>query len=226
MDIMGKLVLLRHGESLWNKKNIFTGWVDIPLSETGVDEAVLAGDKIAHIDFNVMYVSTLIRAQMTGFIALAKCRGSKVPVFVSEHPHDWEKSYSNKEKEGMIPVYQSSALNERYYGELQGKNKDEIKKEVGEVQFKLWRRSYDTPPPKGESLKMTIERTMPYFKEKIIPHLDRGENVLIAAHGNSLRGIVMYLDNLSHDEVVHLEIPTGQPILYHYDSGKWGKKSL
>lgn len=223
---MGKLVLLRHGQSLWNQKNIFTGWVNIPLSETGVDEAVLAGDKIAHISFDVMYVSTLIRAQMTGFIALAKSRGSRVPVFVSEADGEWEKIYSEKTKREMIPVYKSDALNERYYGELQGRDKEEIRSQVGEVQFKLWRRSYDIAPPRGESLKDTIARTMPYFKERIIPHLERGENVLIAAHGNSLRGIVMYLDDLSPEEVVHLEIATGEPLLYQFDKNKWEKKTL
>lgn len=218
---MGKLVLLRHGESLWNKKNIFTGWVDIPLSETGVDEALLAGDKIAHIPFHVMYVSKLIRAQMTGFIALAKNQSGKVPLFLQE-----EERGPSKMNTEMIPVYASQALNERHYGSLQGKNKDEVRSEVGDEQFKLYRRSYDVRPPEGESLKMTIDRTMPYFKDKIIPHLEKGENVLIAAHGNSLRGIVMFLDNLTPNEVVHLEIPTGLPILYHYEKGKWSKAEL
>lgn len=211
---MGRLVLLRHGESVWNKKNIFTGWIDVPLSAKGVEESLGAGKRLRDVRFDVVYTSTLIRAQMTGFLALSESRDERVPVLM------------NDEAKGLgeiIPVYATPALNERHYGELQGKSKDQIKREVGEAQFKLWRRSFDVAPPGGESLKMTIGRAMPYFKERIIPDLEKGKNVLIAAHGNSLRGIVMYLDGLTADEVVHLEIPTGEPLFYVYENGKWKK---
>lgn len=202
---MGKLVLLRHGESVWNRKNIFTGWIDVPLSEAGIEEAAKAGTKFREIRFDVVHVSTLIRAQMTAFLALSKNLDERVPVLMNEEAEGLE---------GIIPVYATKALNERHYGELQGKDKDQVKKEVGEAQFKLWRRSYDVAPPKGESLKMTIERAMPYFQEKIMTDLQRGKNVLVAAHGNSLRGIVMHLDGLTPEEVLHLEIPTGEPLFY------------
>lgn len=211
---MGRLVLLRHGESIWNKKKIFTGWVDVSLSARGIEEAFQAGEKIKDISFDAVYVSGLVRAEMTGFLALSKNRDKRVPVLMSDE---------SKGLKDILPVYVSSALNERHYGELQGKSKDEVEKEVGETQYKLWRRSYDVAPPKGESLKMTIERTLPFFIDSIIPHMERGENVLIAAHGNSLRGVVMYLDKLTPEEVTHLEIPTGEPLFYQYEKGMWKK---
>lgn len=198
---MGKLILLRHGESVWNKKNVFTGWIDIGLSERGVEESLEAGDKLADIAFDAVYVSKLVRAQMTALIALSKNKKSKTVLF------------SGQEKES-ISVVQTEALNERHYGELQGKNKDAVKKEFGEEQFRLWRRSYDVCPPGGESLKMTIERALPFCQKEIFPRVERGETVLVCAHGNSIRGIVMYLDKLSKEDVVKLEIPTGVPLFY------------
>ncbi len=206
---MGKLVLLRHGESVWNKINVFTGWVNIGLSEKGIQESIEAGEELADIRFDAIYVSTLIRAQMTAAIVIAKNRKTKTALFPSDS--DWEKSYGEEE---FIQVIEAEELNERYYGKLQGKNKDEVKKEFGEEQFKLWRRSYDTPPPEGESLKMTIERALPYCQKEIFPRVRNGETVLVCAHGNSLRGIIMYLNKLSSVEIVHLEIATGVPLTY------------
>ncbi len=200
---MGKLVLLRHGESVWNKKNVFTGWVNIGLSDGGVKEALDAGEKMKEFSFDAVYVSKLIRAQLTVALAL------KNAVFPGDA--EWGEDYGGND---LIPVIESDALNERYYGKLQGKNKEVIKKEFGEEQFKLWRRSYNTPPPKGESLKMTIERTLPFCKKEIFPRVEKGETILVCAHGNSIRGIVMYLDKLSEEEVVSLEIPTGVPLVY------------
>ncbi len=214
---MGLLVLLRHGQSIWNKKNIFTGWVDVPLSKEGIDESIDAGEKIANINFDIVFTSNLIRAQMTGFIALSRNKFDKTPVFVSDESDKWREIYSVDAAKSIIPVYRSYALNERYYGELQGKNKDKIKSEVGEEQFKLWRRSYNIAPPGGESLEMTVERAIPYFKENIIPHLKNGKNILVAAHGNSLRGIVMFLDKITNEEIPKLDIPTGVPLFYHQD---------
>jgi 2,3-bisphosphoglycerate-dependent phosphoglycerate mutase len=202
---MGKLVILRHGESVWNQKNIFTGWVDIGLSERGVQEAIEAGEKMKEIAFDGVYVSRLMRAQATAAIALAKNIKTKTAVF----------SGGDSLLSGdFISVIEAEALNERHYGKLQGLNKDEVKKEFGEEQFLLWRRSYDTPPPEGESLKMTIERVLPYCQKEIFPRVLKGETILVCAHGNSIRGILMHLDMISAEDIVKLEIPTGVPLIY------------
>ncbi|MEX0961748.1 MAG: 2,3-bisphosphoglycerate-dependent phosphoglycerate mutase [Simkaniaceae bacterium] len=223
---MGQLILVRHGQSEWNKKNIFTGWVDIPLSAKGVEEALSCGKKIAPIPIHVIFVSTLARARLTAMIAMSQHDEGKVPCIVHEGDDrraEWGKIYEEKTLKEMIPVYSSWHLNERMYGALQGRNKDECRREYGEEQVQIWRRSFDIAPPEGESLKMCSERTLPYFKEKVIPYLEKGENVLISAHGNSLRAIVMMLDKLSEKEIVSLEIPTGQPIIYTYEDQEWKK---
>ncbi len=200
---MPNLVLLRHGESQWNLENRFTGWVDIPLSPKGEQEAREAGEKLKSYKFDKAYTSVLKRAIETLYIVL--------------------KIIEQKN----LPVAYDQALNERHYGALQGKNKAEIGKQYGEQQLKIWRRSYEVPPPKektelnpdgiSESLKDTAARTLPYFEAKILPDVLRGKNILVAAHGNSLRSIVMKLDNLSKEEVLELNIPTGVPLLYVYD---------
>ncbi len=216
---MGSLILLRHGESEWNRKNLFTGWIDIPLSEKGVEEALQAGREISAISIDLIFTSTLIRGIMTALLALSVHRSGKVPVIL--HPgegrlEEWGRCYDSETEKELIPVIRAWQLNERMYGELQGKNKERMRAEYGEEQVQIWRRSYAIAPPNGESLEMTAERTLPYFKQKIIPHLKRGKNILIAAHGNSLRSIVMDLKQLSEEEVVSLEIPTGKPIIYAY----------
>lgn len=224
---MSKLILMRHGESCWNKLNVFTGWVDIPLSQKGIEEAIEGGKKIRDIPIDIIFTSTLVRAQMTTFLAMSQHKSGKVPVVIHPENHklnSWGKIYNPETKANCIPVYYSSELNERMYGELQGMNKAETAKKFGETQFKLWRRSYDVAPPKGESLEMTAKRALPYFDEKIVPHLKAGKNVFVSAHGNSLRAICMELDNLSKDEVVKLEIPTGVPIIYNFEKGKFTKE--
>lgn len=218
-----QLILLRHGESEWNKKNIFTGWIDIPLSEKGIQEAIEAGKEISNTPIDLIYTSTLIRGIMTGMLAMAYHSSGKVPVVL--HPgegklDDWSKCYNPETEAELIPVIRAWELNERMYGELQGRNKQMIREKFGEEQFMLWRRSFSTPPPNGESLEMTSERTIPYFESEIVPQLRSGKNVLISAHGNSLRSIVMDLDQLSEEEVVKLEIPTGKPLYYKYHKGK------
>ena len=189
---MAKLVLVRHGQSQWNLENRFTGWVDVPLTEAGRVEALRAGKSIRAlgIRFDLSYTSVLVRAIETLQIILSEI--------------DQEK----------LPVAKDQALNERHYGDLQGLNKDETEKKFGEEQVKLWRRSYDVAPPGGESLKDTAARTLPYFESRILPDLKAGRNVLVAAHGNSLRSIVMFLDKLTKEQVLSLEIATGVPILY------------
>ena len=223
-----KLILMRHGQSIWNKKNLFTGWVDIPLSDAGIEEAVLGGKKIQNFPIDVVFTSILVRAQMTVILALLHHKSGKIPVFQHESREehgDWSKIFSEEALRNTFPVYTAWELNERMYGKLQGLNKAETAEKYGAELVHIWRRSYDSAPPDGESLAMTAARTIPYFKKQILPCLERGENVFIGAHGNSLRAIVMYLEGLSKEEVVHLEIATGEPLFYTYDQGLWIKES-
>ena len=197
------LVLIRHGQSEWNEKNLFTGWKDPGLTAKGVEEAKSAGIQLRTegFQFDVMFTSDLLRAQKTGEIILK------------------ELGVTN------LPVVKNQALNERDYGDLSGLNKDEAREKWGDEQVHIWRRSFDTPPPGGESLKGTAERVLPYFKKEILPQLLEGKNILIAAHGNSLRSLVMELDQLTKEQVVKLEIATGDPIYYEIaSSGKVVKK--
>ncbi len=215
---MSYLILLRHGESIWNKKNLFTGWVDVPLSEKGIQEALDAGKKLASLPIDVVFCGTLIRGIETAMLVMGPRHDGKTPVIQHKEGklHSWANIYSEKAKADVIPVYCDDALNERMYGELQGLNKRETMDAFGEEQVKLWRRSFSTCPPNGESLELTTERSIPYFEDVIMPHVKAGKNVLISAHGNSLRGIVKDIEKLSDDAVVSLEIATGLPIIYEY----------
>lgn len=192
------LVLVRHGQSEWNKLNLFTGWKDPNLTQQGIAEASQAGEKLKDmsIKFDLMYTSVLQRAQLTGTIILEKLDQLNIPI---------EKNVN---------------LNERDYGDLTGMNKDQARAEFGEEQVHIWRRSYDVPPPGGESLKNTYDRVVPYFKEKVLPQLESGKNILIAAHGNSLRSLVKYIENISEENILKFEIATGEPLFYEYISGK------
>jgi 2,3-bisphosphoglycerate-dependent phosphoglycerate mutase len=224
-----KLILLRHGKSDWNQKNRFTGWVDVPLSQKGIEEAQKAGKAIRHIPIDVIFVSSLMRAQMTAMIAMTEHESQKTPVLL--HPgegklEEWGKIYDPKAKKETIPVIKGWEINERMYGELQGLDKDETRAKFGADQVKIWRRSFETPPPHGESLEMTAKRSIPYFKEKIVPYLREGKNVLVSAHGNSLRSIVMDLESLTKEEVLELEIPTGIPLCYSFEEENWKKETL
>lgn len=220
---MSKLILMRHGQSVWNKENLFTGWVDVPLSPEGIQEALEGGKIISDIPIDVVFTTTLVRAQMTTFLALSVHKSGKVPVVIHEGDDKvsrWSRVCSEKALEKSIPVYISWELNERMYGALQGCNKAEMAEKYGKEQVQLWRRSFDLPPPEGESLKMTAERSIPYFERVIVPLLNQGKNVFVSAHGNSLRSIIMDLDGLSEGEVLKLEIPTGKPIIYTASNGK------
>ena len=194
------MVLLRHGQSVWNAENKFTGWTDVDLSPKGEEEARSAGEQLAEICFDVIHTSELIRAQKTAKIVMLQNTASNNP-----------------------PTRQDQRLNERHYGSLQGLNKDETREKYGEEQVHIWRRSFDVPPPDGESLEMCAERTLPYLMEEIEPDLLAGKNVLVAAHGNSLRSIVMSIENLSPEEILSVEIPTGSPIHYEYENGKYSR---
>ena len=191
---MAILVLVRHGESQWNLENRFTGWIDIPLTDKGREEARQAGEKIKGIKFDKAFTSVLSRATETLAIILKVIHQEK------------------------IPIEKDQALNERHYGDLQGLNKAEIAKKFGDEQVHIWRRSYDVAPPHGESLKDTAARTLPYFEKKIIPELKAGKNILVSAHGNSLRSIVMHLDKLTREQVLELNLGTGVPIIYEFNS--------
>jgi len=203
-------------------KDVFTGWVDVPLSRQGVEEALAAGEELADRTFDLIYVSSLVRAIQTAMLIMSRNRSDRTPVI--QHAEgkqgEWAKIYGEEMRAGIIPVYSDWHLNERYYGELQGLNKEKTREQYGAEQVKIWRRSYATPPPNGEALKNTAERTIPFFNEIILPQLRAGKSILISAHGNSLRSIVMELDQLSETEVLELEIPTGKPLYYRYDGSQ------
>ncbi len=197
------LVLVRHGQSEWNLKNLFTGWRDVDLTDKGVTEAREAGRKLKAqgLKFDVAYTSALKRAQRTLDLML-------------------------EEMGQTIPIIKNLALNERDYGDLSGLNKDDARKKWGEEQVHIWRRSYDIAPPGGESLKDTLARTLPYYVTEILPRVLRGERVLVAAHGNSLRALVMVLEKLSPEQILQREIGTGVPIIYRLEADATVKSKL
>ena len=215
---MARLILLRHGQSIWNQRNLFTGWVDIGLSQKGVEECLQAGRMISSWNVDVIYTSALVRAQNSALIAMSCHSTQKTPYIVNlERDVEKEAWYENiGGSKALIPIHSAWELNERMYGDLQGKNKQQMIEEHGAEQVQLWRRSYKAKPPGGESLADTISRTIPFFKEKIKPHLDRGEDVFIAAHGNSLRAIVMYVEQIEQEDIMGLEIATGEIRSYNY----------
>ncbi|URQ68067.1 2,3-bisphosphoglycerate-dependent phosphoglycerate mutase [SAR86 cluster bacterium] len=192
-----KLVLVRHGQSEWNAKNLFTGWKDPKLTDLGIQEAIRAGELLEtrNLNFDLMFTSDLFRAQETGRLILEQINQKD------------------------IEIIQDQSLNERNYGDLAGLNKDEAREKWGEEQVHIWRRSFDVPPPGGESLKNTAERVLPYFEREIMPKVKKSLNILVAAHGNSLRALVMHLENISSEEIVKLEIATGDPLIYEYSNG-------
>jgi len=212
-----KLVLVRHGQSVWNLENRFTGWVDVPLSKKGIDESISAGKKLKDVEFDTAYVSHMLRAVQTLHYVLLELNSKKTPIIYHEEKRIRNREHYTGDKKKELPIYQSVDLAERYYGNLQGLNKAETMEKYGKEQVHLWRRSYDVNPPGGESLKGTTIRTIPYFKNHILKDLQDDKTVLVVAHGNSLRSIVMYVENISEKDIPNLEIPTGVPILYTFD---------
>ena len=194
---MSNLILIRHGQSVWNAANRFTGWTDVELSEVGVSEAEEAGRSLSSQRIDVVHTSDLIRAQRTAEIIMSL----------------------NEASEGYSTKY-DWRLNERNYGSLQGLNKAETAEKFGAEQVHIWRRSFDVAPPDGESLEMTAERTIPYFEGEILPDLQAGKGVLVSAHGNSLRSIVMHIEEISPEDIVSLEIQTGSPMFYKFEGGE------
>jgi len=200
---MAYLVLVRHGESEWNVKSLWTGWTDVSLTEKGREEARHAGDLIKDIKFDFAFTSALKRAKET---------------------LDEIKKIIN---EPDIPTIEAKELNERDYGDLTGKNKWEVKEKYGEEQFMKWRRGWSDPVPNGESLKLVYERVIPYYKKEIIPKLEIGKNILIAAHGNSLRALIKYLEDVSDTDIPNLEMATGGVYVYELDeTGKVSNKQI
>ena len=200
------LVLVRHGQSEWNKLNLFTGWKDVDLSDEGKAEARRAGQMLkaeGHV-FDVAYTSALIRAQRTLILMLEELG------------------------QPTLSTIKDKALNERDYGDLVGLNKDDARKKWGDDQVHIWRRSYTTAPPNGESLKDTADRVLPYYEAKILPDVLAGKNVIVSAHGNSLRALMMVLDQISTEEISDLNLPTGVPIIYrlHEDGSVADKRDL
>ncbi len=194
---MGKLVLIRHGQSQWNLENRFTGWVDVSITPLGVREARRAGKELKGIKFDLAFTSVLTRAQQTLDILLEEIGQT------------------------TLPVKKDKALNERHYGDLQGLDKAETAKKYGDAQVHIWRRSFDVKPPNGESLKDTADRTLPYFNKYILPEARNGKNVLVSAHGNSLRAIVMDLEKLTPEQIMKINIGTCLPV--YYDIGPKGE---
>lgn len=217
------LILLRHGESLWNNANLFTGWVDVPLSPKGIEEAFAAGKALAPFDIDVVYNSDLVRATMTTMIALCQHPSGKTPVIM--HPsgkmHTWGKVYSEATQGRILPVYMNEALNERMYGALQGLNKKETADKFGADVVHQWRRSYRTAPPEGESLEMTLKRTLPYFEGTIEPSFKEGKTVLVSAHGNSLRAIIKHIEKLDEEAILRFELATGAPVVYSFEGNSY-----
>ena len=201
---MNKLILLRHGQSQWNLENRFTGWKNVPLTEKGEAEAKKAGELIKkhNISIDRVFSSVLERANRTAEIAIKKAE------------------LNNLLENNKIIMTCSEKLNERDYGDLVGLNKQETADKFGKDQVHIWRRSYDTPPPNGESLKDVVERVSPYFKENIKPLIDKGENILIAAHGNSLRAMMIELGMYKPEEISNIELPTGSPLCINLDQGR------
>ena len=198
------LVLVRHGQSDWNLKNLFTGWRDVGLTEQGIKEARDAGRKLKTqgIKFDVAFTSALIRAQRTLDLMLEELGQTKIPVFKDQ------------------------ALNERDYGDLVGLNKDDARKKWGAEQVLIWRRSYDVAPPGGESLRDTAARVLPYYIQEILPRVMRGEHVLVSAHGNSLRALVMVLDRHTTESITKLNLDTGVPMIYRLNADSTVKSKM
>jgi 2,3-bisphosphoglycerate-dependent phosphoglycerate mutase len=218
---MAKLYLLRHFKSQWNKENRFTGWVDNPISEEGIQASENIAQEFVGFNMDVIYTSPLTRNQQTVLRTL-RLIGGKYPIF--QYFEGQMKKWGNFEGGGnYIPAFVSEKLNERYYGKLQGLNKEETIKKYGQDQVRLWRRSYDIAPPGGESLKDVCKRTTPFYKKYVEKDLKAGKNVLIVASHNSLRAIVKYIENISDEKIIDVELPFGALTKYDFDGGKYSK---
>lgn len=213
---MPKLILLRHGQSEFNKLNLFTGWLDVGLSSKGISEAIASGKALKDIKIDCIFTSMLIRAQQTAMLFMSESNNS--PAIIASKTECQKNPITMDIPDNYTPAIADWRLNERHYGKLQGMNKQETIEKYGKDQVAIWRRSFDTPPPEGESLAMTLERTIPAMQQLILPKLMQDQNILVVAHGNSLRSIIMHIENISKEDIVSLEIATAEPIIYNYDT--------
>ena len=211
---MPKLYLLRHLQSQWNLENRFTGWTDVPLSKEGIAKTEEVAEKVASLEIDVVYTSPLIRNQDT-VLKIWQYLENKYPIFL--HFQGKMKQWGNFTDGRYLPVYVTESLNERYYGKLQGLNKAEIIKQYGAEKVRLWRRSFKQAPPGGESLRDTFKRTLPFYKKYIEKDLKQDKGVLIVASHNSLRALVKYIEKVSDQDIINLEIPVGTLIEYQFD---------
>lgn len=213
-----RLVLVRHGQSVWNLQNRFTGWVDVSLSRRGYREAQEAAALLAEFRFDMAFTSALMRAQDTLYEILKQNRHCQQYVRIHQTGRDWYEHFvATPGDAAELKIYVTEKLNERYYGDLQGMNKDRARQQFGSEQVHLWRRSWDVPPPNGESLKMTAERVLPWYRDHIEPCIRAGKTVLVSAHGNSLRALIKHLENMTPNQIVSYELNTGEPHLYDFD---------
>lgn len=218
---MGRLVLVRHGESRWNLHNRFTGWVDVPLSEKGIKEAERCALHCKRYEYAAAFTSNLTRAQATLLIILSQ--QERTGIFQHD-PHTGDAQWihhSNRYGGSDIPIFSSAALNERYYGALQGMNKETAEKKYGKTQVRAWRRGYADKPPRGESLKAAHARMHPYFVRTILPRVRRGENIIVTAHGNTLRAAIKHLELISDVDISHVDLPDATPLIYEFRRGRF-----
>jgi 2,3-bisphosphoglycerate-dependent phosphoglycerate mutase len=216
---MSYLILIRHGQSRWNLANKFTGWVDVPLSRLGVKEAVMNARELRQLKIDIAFTSELSRAQETLLIILSS--QDRTGIFLHESKKDGDHNrYATRLTKNEIPIYSTPVLNERFYGRLQGLDKAQVRKKYGEKKVLEWRRSFTGRPPGGDSLKDVYDEVIPYFHKEIMSWIKKKKNVVISSHGNTLRAIIKHLENISDDDIAHLELPNSQPIVYRFQQGK------
>ena len=237
---MSYLILVRHGESGWNVDGRFGGWVDVPLTGRGIEESLLCAAELEEIGLDIAFTSKLVRAQETLFLILSK--QAKIGVFVHEAagagegraesgdeagPDKKENRYSYPPKieKSLIPIYSSEALNERYYGILQGRKKDKMKEKYGEEQILHWCRSYDEGPPEGESLKDIYRRVVPYFEREILPVIQEGKNVIVCAHQNSLRALIKHIERISNEDIRKVRLANARSVIYTFSGDRLAREN-
>ncbi|HPH78558.1 MAG TPA: histidine phosphatase family protein [bacterium] len=218
---MSKLILVRHGESKWNLVNKFTGQIDVAISARGVRQCVYLSEKIRRLDIDCAFCSCLARSKETISILMSRMKNSGVFIDENYTFYSWDEVSRYPSCVPDVPIFTNCVLNERHYGDLQGMDKDEARQKYGEEAVLGWRRGFADRPPQGESLLDVYNRTIPYFQGRIVPLLQEGKNLIISAHGNSLRSIIKYIENISNDKIAFLEIYTGQMMVYHFENNKF-----